>query len=183
MSSPVTARNLLVACLVACLVVVAACDRKGGAGGSATSPSIVPDTTPEGTLTRFLDACVRAGSEDEGARAQAMRDIQALALPIREDGDWATRPTNRTFVERLQAQPWIFRSYAPGATPANGYAAPASFAPEITSRREEAGMLKLWIRSGGADSPRPVSMKRPDGDERWYVQEWSSVYVEIRRPK
>lgn len=177
----------MLATLVMSMSVLVACEGKdaprAGSASGKTLSAVAPDTTPEGTLQRFLAACVRAGSRDEDARKAALRDIQALALPITKDDDWTRRPTNRTFVERLTTQPWIFRSYAPGATPDNGYAAAADFEPEITSRREEAGMLKLWIRSGGADSPRPVSLIAPEGQDRWFVQEWSSVYVEVRRPK
>lgn len=181
----------LVRLLVSSLLVLVACKGADAPGADATSAgptasagggaTVEPDTTPEGTLGRFLAACVRAG--DEATRAAALRDIQALVKPLVADDDWTRRPSNRTFVERLATQPWIFRSYAPGATPDNAYAASPDFQPEITSRRDEGGALKLWIRSGGADSPRPVSLVRPEGQDRWLIQEWSSLYVEVRRPR
>lgn len=169
--------------LVTVALTLFACGKD--AAGPTAARSSVADGTPEGTLGLFLAACVRAGSDDEAERAAALAEIRSLAKPLVDDAEWTKRHSNRTFVERLTGQPWIFRSYHPAATPANGYVIDGAgpLVPEITERREVAGGVKLWVRSSGADSPRPVFLVKPEGSGIWYVQEWSSLYVEVRKPK
>jgi hypothetical protein len=170
---------LLVSLLGATLVF--GCDKQAtSASNGIVARHETEGQTPEGTLRLFLEACIEAGQADEARAKAAMAAIGELAAPIRGDADWATRHSNRTFAERLKTHPWVFRSYAPGATPDNGYAATLGYVPAIASKIEESDGLKLMVRSGGADSPRPVRMKQVDG--RWYVQEWSSLYLEVRPP-
>lgn len=146
---------------------------------------VTEGTTPEGTLRLFLEACVLAGSADSAQSTAALGAIGALAAPLRGDADWRKRHSNGTFAERLKTHTWVFRSYAPGATPENGYAAEPGFTPEIISKIEESDGVKLMVRSGGADNPRPVRLKplEVDGQRRWFVQEWSSLYLEVRQPQ
>ena len=43
------------------------------------------------------------------------------------------------------------------------------------------GTVKLFVECSGADSPRPVTLKR-DPDGRWAPVEWSSLLSGIRPP-
>ncbi|MCB1325436.1 MAG: hypothetical protein H7A21_20520 [Spirochaetales bacterium] len=87
---------------------------------------------------------------------------------------------------QLQQHPYLPNSYIRGTSPENGYALPAGpFVFEITRNRysgeEESGRIKLFIRSSGADSPRPVTLVRNNRGV-WKAKEYSSIVVGIRAP-
>ena len=75
-------------------------------------------------------------------------------------------------------------SYFEGATPANDYTPNQPFTlaveSDVTSAANE-GYMKLLLRSGGADSPRNITL-RMRGDGKWLLWE-QFVLVGIRTPK
>jgi len=75
-------------------------------------------------------------------------------------------------------------SYFEGATPANDYTPNEPFKVTIESNPysdANEGYMKLFIRSGGADSPREIVMRRK-GDGTWLL--WDQfLLVGIRDPK
>ena len=93
--------------------------------------------------------------------------------------------TLATFVERLKDESYhhIFRSYAVGATPENNYSmSPDNFRIEVTrTQRVPGDDVNLYIRSGGADSPRPVRMRQHDG--LWYTAGVGSIITGVRDPR
>ena len=75
-------------------------------------------------------------------------------------------------------------SYFKGATPENNYTPTEPFTVEISSNPHSAvneGYMTLWLKSGGADSPRQFSL-RMKGDGRWFLWE-QFIMVGIRTPK
>lgn len=75
-------------------------------------------------------------------------------------------------------------SYFKGATPENDYTPTEPFTVEISSNTNSAvneGYMTLWLKSGGADSPRQFSL-RMKGDGRWFLWE-QFIMVGIRQPK
>lgn len=75
-------------------------------------------------------------------------------------------------------------SYFKGATPDNDYTPFEPFTVEISSNSNSAvneGYMTLWLKSGGADSPRQFSL-RMKGDGRWFLWE-QFIMVGIRTPK
>ncbi|MBN2801030.1 MAG: hypothetical protein JXX28_17965 [Deltaproteobacteria bacterium] len=140
---------------------------------------------PEVVLHLWLEAIYLMESDDPALRDAGEQALVALSLPLREDKEWRHRHSNVLFLDRIANQQHIFRSYAAGTSPEDGYAVdPAQFQIEIT-RRDEAepgAPLRLYIRSSGADSPRPVSLKRSTTTGRYYLWEWSSLYVGVRKP-
>lgn len=75
-------------------------------------------------------------------------------------------------------------SYFKGATPENDYTPTEPFTVEISSNPNSAineGYMTLWLKSGGADSPRQFSL-RMKGDGRWFLWE-QFIMVGIRTPK
>ena len=93
--------------------------------------------------------------------------------------------TRATFVERMKDESthYIFKSYAAGATPENNYnMSPDNFKLEFTgTRADSGGGVTLFVRSSGADSPRPVSLTKYDG--LWHISSFSSIYTQVRAPK
>ncbi len=75
-------------------------------------------------------------------------------------------------------------SYFKGASPENNYTPSEPFTVEIESNPYSAsneGYMTLWLKSGGADSPRQVTL-RMKGDGRWFLWE-QYLMVGIRTPK
>ena len=75
-------------------------------------------------------------------------------------------------------------SYFKGATPENNYTPTEPFTVEISSNPNSAvneGYMTLWLKSGGADSPRQFSLRKK-GDGRWFLWE-QFIMVGIRTPK
>jgi hypothetical protein len=84
-------------------------------------------------------------------------------------------------------QPHIPRSYVQGAIPENGYALPDppypfAFQSNPHSGDEASGEYKVFIVSSGADSARPLTLRR-DEEGIWRAREWSSLLVGVRQPE
>ena len=97
------------------------------------------------------------------------------------------RPMNgadKQFIaDRFRAKDYVPRSYFAGATPSNDYQPVAPYTVEISENQysyEEQGMAKLFIKSGGADSPRPIKLRKAK-DGKWYLWEYSSILLDIRQ--
>ena len=77
----------------------------------------------------------------------------------------------------------LFRSYARGAVPENGYAMDPDNYELVIERTVEGHPkgLQLYLRSGGADYPRVIYMKEVNGF--WFIADGSTVKVEVRPPR
>ncbi len=98
------------------------------------------------------------------------------------------RPLNgidKQFIaDRFRDSDYIPRSYLAGAVPGNDYAPAQPYAVNVSETiysYMEQGIAKLYIASGGADSPRPVTLRLAK-DGRWYLWE-QSLLVGIRQPE
>ena len=75
-------------------------------------------------------------------------------------------------------------SYFEGAVPENNYTPTTPFTVKVESNANSAaeeGYMKLFIPCGGADSPRPIKLRRK-GDGRWFLWE-QYLLTDIRSPK
>ena len=130
---------------------------------------------PENTCTMFLlalalylkdsDAGVAALNTLRGPRPLSNYDIQFLR-------------------DRLRGKSYLPLAYFDGATPANNYVPSNPLTLEVIadSRPQdvEEGYLRLFLKTAGADSPRPIKL-RQKGDS-WYLWEYSSILSGIRIP-
>ncbi len=87
--------------------------------------------------------------------------------------------------DRFRDSQWYVPfSYFKGATPENNYTPTEPVTLEIESNPNSAmneGYMTLWLKSGGADSPRQITL-RMKGDGRWFLWE-QYIMVGIRTPK
>ena len=168
----------------------------GGGGGGLLASLGAPSTaelerlhasegrTPEGTIKLWLRACMRCASPSGAAQGKA--ELRYLTIPLKDAPDWDTRPSYRTFVTRLREQPHIFRAYAKGATPQNAYAAdPASFEIDVArtappTAGDDRG-TQVFLRTAGAESPRPVYVKQSTTTGLWYVAAFDNVYLDVKK--
>ena len=96
-------------------------------------------------------------------------------------------PYDRQFIrDRLFDKDYVPRSYFAGATPENNYtpAQPFTLAVEDNpySRTNE-GYITLYLTSGGADSPRSMSLRLKPSTGQWFVHEYGGLLMGIRIPK
>ena len=135
--------------------------------------------TPEGAVKLYFEAVfcyINEATRAEGSKM--VRYALHYDRPIEQSRNLAT------FAERLRdpERQHIFRSFAEGTSPENDYRmSPDNFNLVVTRKTQEQGYLRLFLRSSGADSPRPVWVKEFDG--LWYTINNSSTYLEVRPPK
>lgn len=141
---------------------------------------------PQGAVKCFLDACFVY--MNEGTRDQGREMIQFLAIPLKSDANWDRLPGNRLFAERLTDPGFahVWRSYAVGATPENGYLMdPDNWELSFERTHREEGDdrgTQVYLRSGGADNPRVVYVKQSTTTGLWYLNIWNTLFVDIRPP-
>lgn len=143
-------------------------------------------TTPQGAVKNFLDACfvyMNPATRDPGREM-----LQYLAIPLKPHATWDRQPANRLFVERLTSERYahVWRSYAQGATPENGYEMDPDnweLGFERTNRLEgDDRGTQVYLRSGGADNPRVVYVKQSTQTGLWYLNIWHTLFVGVRPP-
>ena len=85
----------------------------------------------------------------------------------------------------MDGKSYIPRSYFDGATPENEYTPTTPYTVKVISNQysklENGNYMKLLINSGGADSPRSVTLRKTGGG-KWYLWE-QHLLSDIRIPK
>ena len=168
----------------------------GASAGDYPSVSVVFDSMPE-TLAEFA-ALPQAGIQSPFDTAALF--VAALCVyPLNKDASNAMikylRGPNPAavrdphFIRDRMAQnnkaPYLGASYLDGAAPGNDYTPSEPFTVTVDAyiySYTTEGMAKLLVKSGGADSPRPISMRLAK-DGKWYLWEFSSLLVDIRPPE
>ena len=131
---------------------------------------------PENTCVLFLlalhlyikdkDAGIDAINALRGPRALSNYDIQFLR-------------------DRLRDKTYLPLAYFEGAVPENNYTPTKPLTLEVLpdSRPQdvEESYIRMFLKTAGADSPRPIKLRQKDG--LWYLWEYSSILSGIRTPK
>jgi hypothetical protein len=92
-------------------------------------------------------------------------------------------------IKQLDQHAYCSRGHVAGATPDNNYALPDSNRLTVEFRQQqkyvgkvEDGDYKVFVKTSGADSARPMRMKRNEKGI-WKTAEWSSFAVGCKKPK
>lgn len=131
---------------------------------------------PENTCALFLialelyikdkDAGIAAVNELRGPRALSNYDIQFLR-------------------DRLRDKTYLPLAYFEGASPENNYTPKEPLTldvlPDSRPQDIEEGYIRMFLKTAGADSPRPIKLRQKDG--LWYLWEYSSILSGIRIPQ
>ena len=100
-------------------------------------------------------------------------------------GPGTLSPYERQFIrDRFMDSDYVPRSYFKGATPQNDYLPSQPYTITVSENPysyQNQGYAKLFIRSGGADSPREVLLRLAK-DGKWYLWE-QFLLVGIRPPE
>ncbi|MBP3469092.1 MAG: hypothetical protein J6K26_06205 [Lachnospiraceae bacterium] len=85
--------------------------------------------------------------------------------------------------DRFRGKTYVPFSYFEGTSPENDYTPKSPFTVTVTSDNysyAEQGYAKLFIRSSGADSPRPIKLRQKGN--QWFLWE-QYLMPDIRKPK
>jgi len=112
------------------------------------------------------------------------RDM-ALAMLDYLRGPRPLSPYDKQFIrDRFMDSDYVPRSYFLGATPQNDYEPSAPYTLRVSETPysyEEENYAKLYLQSGGADSPRMVQLRKAK-DGKWYL--WEQFLLSgIRAPE
>ena len=132
-------------------------------------------TKPENTCALLLCA-LDLFTKDRAGGVEALNKLR---------GPRPMSPLEVQFVrDRLMDKTYLPRAYFDGATQQNNYTPSVPytvrFYPDPRPQDMEAGYMRLYLRTAGADSPRPVKLRRK-GDE-WFIWEYPGVLTGIRIP-
>lgn len=141
--------------------------------------------TPEIASKLFLDAIhvyMNTETRDEGRKM-----IQYMIIEYKDKPSWDTTPDALLFAGRLKdpGKQHIFRSYAKGTSPENGYVMdPNKYELNIEkSNPKHEKAYQVYWKSSGADMSRPVYCKQSTRTELWYIYDHRNIYTDIRPPK
>ena len=86
--------------------------------------------------------------------------------------------------DRLQGKAYVVRSFFHGASPENGYTPSRPFTITVSAGPysfSEENWAVLYVKSSGADSPRPVKLRRKPSTGQWFLNELQCL-ASIRLP-
>ncbi len=88
--------------------------------------------------------------------------------------------------DRLRGKAYLPLAYFEGATPQNGYKPNAPYVLNVLSDPRpqdiEPGYLRVFLKTAGADSPRPMKLRQKASTGEWFLWEYSSILSGIRIP-
>jgi len=94
-------------------------------------------------------------------------------------------PTSINFhLQNLKGSPYIARSYVVGTSPEGAYKLPSKIKFKLTQNsysENPNGDIKVFVQCSGADSPRPVSLRK-NNRGIWKAVNYNSLFVGIRYP-
>ena len=132
---------------------------------------------PERICALFLCA-LALFDRDKNAGTAAM-DILRGARPM--------TPYDCQFLrDRLRGKAYLPLAYFEGATPENGYRPQVPYTLNVLADPRpqdlEPGYLRLFLKTAGADSPRPIKLRQKASTGDWFLWEYSSILSGIRIP-
>ena len=142
-----------------------------------TAAEVAPCQTPEETAALTVAALVRFTEDQEagiamlnvlrGPRPLSSQEIQLLKDQLLKDRDY------------------VARSHFNGATPENNYTPLQPYSVTVSDNPNSymtEGYATLYIRSGGADSPRPITLRKKPSTGEWFLWNHVGLLPGIRVP-
>jgi hypothetical protein len=147
-------------------------------------------STPEGGAAVMVVAMI-AYTENEELGRQCLTvaaDRGRLQEGMNGYKGWQLlNPELQRLKGRILGKGHIPRSYVQGTGPESGYALPDGPLEILVSTNPHSGDMstgsyKVFVSSTGADSPRPIALKR-NNKGLWKGHEWSSLTLGVVPPK
>lgn len=95
-------------------------------------------------------------------------------------------PYGKQFLrDRLVGKEYVARSYIMGTSPQNKYNMQAPYKVEVIAGPysfNEPNYAKLFLKSSGADSMRPITLRKKPSTGEWFLWTYEGVLADIRQP-
>ena len=118
---------------------------------------------PQDTVACYIAAICRYPESQE----DAMEMIEFL------NGPTELTPYDKQFYnDRLHDKEYLPKSYLKGSSPENNYSPTEPFTVIISSNPysyEQENFVKLFVKSSGADSPRPITLRLKPSTGEWFL--------------
>lgn len=133
--------------------------------------------TPERVCAAFLCA-LALFIRDKDAGTEAMNILR---------GPRPMTPYDAQFLrDRLRGKEYLPLAYFEGATPENSYTPAMPYVLNVLAdprpQDVEPGYVRVFLKTAGADSPRPVKLRQKPSTGEWFLWEYSSPLSGIRIP-
>jgi len=120
----------------------------------------------------------------QNGEAQGWNALSELTLPLREENGWQSHGRNTYFMKAIKENNPAFRSFIVGSSPENKYAVDLKdirirIAYENT---KDSRGRKFMLVSSGSTMPRPIYVQQSNQTNLFYINEYSSMYVDVRPP-
>ena len=159
----------------------------------ADEKSFVYETIP--TTIEDFKALAQAAAKDEFA-VIALTVVAFNIFPANADlsydmlnvlkGPAPLSAQEKAFIkDQLRDKDYLPRSYFAGATPANNYEPSEPFTVTVKANpynRDAEGYFTAYITSGGADNPRPITVRLKASTGEWFLHNFSGFLPGIRVP-
>ena len=143
-------------------------------------------TSPEGGATMFLIAMkIYVNNPELGKKSFVIAADRGALYEGDTYKGFSLRKSDLQLIElQLKKNNKIPDSYIKGSSPDNGYKADEPFEYEFKSNPysgdPEKGVYKIFVYCSGADSARPITLKK-NSKGLWKASSWSSVLVGIKK--
>jgi len=141
-------------------------------------------TTPEGGAVAFIVASMLYSQNPKMGRECVIIQTDMNQLQQSNDGykGYNLTSSNDFQLKQIDNKKYIPFSYVQGTSSENGYQLPSgSFKIKIDRVADAGDKMKVFVWSTGADSSRPITLKKNDKGI-WKAWEFSSIMVGVRPP-
>ena len=136
-----------------------------------------PSDNPYDVAAQAVAAFIRY--TENQAEGEALLNVLKGPEPLNAFGKQFLR-------DRLRGKEYVARSYILGTSPENKYTLQAPYQVAVARNPysfQEENIARLWLSSSGADSQRPIVLRRKPSTGQWFLWTYEGVLADIRQPK
>ena len=139
---------------------------------------VAPCQTPEETAALTVAALVRY-TEDQAAGVDMLNVLRGPKGPL------SAQEIQLLKDQLLRDRDYVARSHFNGATPDNDYTPIEPYSVTVADSvhsYDQENYATLYIRSGGADNPRPITLRKKPSTGEWFLWNHVGLLPGIRVP-
>ena len=143
-------------------------------------PQSAAEVRPDTNAQQVAGFAVAALARYETSPEEAIAMLNALLGPRPVDG------IGKQFLQdRFRGKPYLMRSYFKGAKPENNYQPATPYTVVVQTNAytyQEKDYARFMIVCGGADSPRPLTLRKKASTGEWFLWGYKGLLSGIRIP-
>lgn len=143
-------------------------------------PQSASEVKPDTNAQQVAGFAVTALARYETNPDEAIAMLNALLGPRPVDG------IGKQFLQdRFRGKPYLMRSYFKGAKPENNYQPTMPYTVVVQTNAytyQEKDYARFLIACGGADSPRPLTLRKKASTGEWFLWDYKGLLSGIRIP-